>query len=42
MNLAKGQLFGKFLVYQKNVGQNMQAVSAKTPKLYSPKQPFCS
>ena len=43
MNLAKGQLFGKFLVHQKNLGQNTWAVSAKTPNLhvYLPKQHFC-
>ena len=41
-NLAKGRLFAKFWRAKMNAGRNTWAASAETPKLYSPKQPFCS
>ena len=36
----KGRLFPKLWHAEMNAGVNMQAASAKLPKLYSPKQPF--
>ena len=41
-NLAKGRFFTQFWRTKMNAERNMWAASAETPKLYLPKQSFCS